>query len=95
MNRFLYGFLLCLVVILPGCALRGGPKTVARDRFDYSSALTNSLKEQMLMNLVKIRYLDPPTFLDVAQVVATYTFESSASLNLPSWGGASIGSAGE
>jgi hypothetical protein len=93
MNRFLCRSWLCLLLILPGCALRVGPKTVARDRFDYSAALTNSLKEQMLMNLVKIRYLDPPTFLDVAQVVATYTFEGSASVNLPDWAGAASGSA--
>lgn len=93
MRPLLRALLLCLLVVMPGCALRVGPKTVARDRFDYSAALTNSLKEQMLMNLVKIRYLDPPTFLDVAQVVATYTFEGSASLNLPSWAGEASGSA--
>jgi hypothetical protein len=94
MNRPLWGFLICLLVFLPGCAVRVGSKTVARDRFDYSSALSNSWKEQILMNLVKIRYVDPPTFLEVSQVVATYTFERSGSVNLPSWSGESLGPAG-
>ncbi len=93
MNRFLRGFFLCLLLVLPACTRRIGPKTVARDRFDYTAALGNSWKEQMLSNLVKIRYLDPPMFLDVAQVVATYTFEGSASVNLPDWSGAAAGSA--
>lgn len=93
MNRYWRGFFLCLLVILPACARRIGPKTVAGDRFDYTAALSNSWKEQMLSNLVKIRYLDPPMFLDVAQVVATYTFEGSASVNLPDWSGAAAGSA--
>ena len=93
MNRCWRGFFLCLLVILPACARRIGPKTVAGDRFDYTAALSNSWKEQMLANLVKIRYLDPPMFLEVAQVVATYTFEGSASVNLPDWSGAAAGSA--
>lgn len=87
--------LLAIVMMLSsaGCALRGGAKTVMRDRFDYAAVLTNSLKQQMLMNLVKLRYLDPPMFLDVAQVVTSYTFERSASINAPDWLGGQAGSA--
>jgi hypothetical protein len=40
--------------------------TVARDRFDYITAISDSWKSQMLLNLVKIRYGDAPVFLDVA-----------------------------
>jgi len=47
----------------------------------------------MLINMVKVRYVDPPMFMDVAQVVASYTFEGSASVNLPDWAGAAAGSA--
>ena len=45
------------------------------------------------MNVVKVRYLDPPMFLNVAQVVATYTFEGTASVNLPDWEGVPSGPA--
>ena len=83
----------CFFLFLNGCAVRVGPKTIARDRFDYTSALSNSWKEQMIMNMVKARYLDPPMFMDVAQVVTSYTFEGSASVNLPDWEGAAAGSA--
>ena len=54
---------------LGGCAARMGPTTLTHDRFDYSDAITRSWKEQMLLNMVKLRYMDPPMFLDVQQVV--------------------------
>ena len=45
------------------------PRTVARDRFDYISAISDSWKAQMLLNVVKLRYADAPVFLDVASVI--------------------------
>jgi hypothetical protein len=50
-----------------GCAAKVGPRSLAHDRFDYSAAITQSWKEQMLLNIAKLRYMDPPMFLDVQQ----------------------------
>jgi len=72
---------------LSGCGARVGPKNLAHDRFDYSSAITRSWKEQILLNMVKLRYLDPPMFLDVQQVVQQYTLEGSGSIFAPGWAG--------
>jgi len=63
------------LTIITGC--QGlGPATVARDRFDYSSSISESWKRQTLLNIVKMRYLDPPIFVDVGQIVAGYSFET-------------------
>ena len=55
-------FPLLLLLCFCGCAARVGPKSLAHDRFDYSAAITQSWKEQMLLNMVKLRYMDPPCF---------------------------------
>ncbi len=70
-----------------GCALRMGPKVVAQNRFDYSTVIERSWKEQMLLNMVRLRYLDPPFFLDVQQVISQYTFEGSGTIGGSGLGG--------
>ena len=66
------------VMLTGGCA-GIGPMTVARDRFDYNGEVARSWKEQTLLNIVKGRYLDVPVFLDVTQIVSSYSLESTAS----------------
>jgi len=77
------GFL--AAALLGAAALTGckhlGPKTVAVDRFDYSTAIADSWKQQTLLNIVKLRYMDLPVFMDVASVVSGYSMQTGVSVN--------------
>ena len=67
------------ILFLANCA-GIGPRTIPRDRFDYSSAISNSWKKQMLLNMIKIRYADIPVFVDVASVINQYALEGEITL---------------
>ena len=56
-----------------------GPHSLPRDRADYSLSLSDSWKEQTLLNIVKFRYVDPPVFVDVGSIVSSYSLSQSAS----------------
>jgi len=74
-------------LLLSGCHSIG-PGTVPRDRSDYSTSISESWKRQTLLNIIKLRYLDPPIFVDVGQIVAGYSLETgiNAGGNLSSLG---------
>jgi hypothetical protein len=66
-------------VFVAGCATVG-PATVPRDRFEYNAAVSDSWKEQTLLNIVKLRYADMPLFMQVASIVSGYTVEGTVNL---------------
>ncbi len=74
-------------IVLGGCSAFGAHRLPA-DRFDYSGAIAASTNEQMLLNLVRLRYNETPVFLDVNTVIAQYQVDARAQV------GAEIGFSG-
>jgi len=76
------------LVILGAIALSGltacssfGPDRISPDRFDYNEAISRSSNEQMLLNLVRLRYRDAPVFLNVSSVLTQYIYSGALSIN--------------
>jgi len=57
-----------------------GPQSLPRDRAAYSSGLADSWKEQMLLNIVKLRYIDAPIFVDISSITTGYSLTQTASV---------------
>jgi hypothetical protein len=83
-TRALRGFATRLLgvstLLLLGSCTHLGPHSIPSDRFDYSSAVADSWKQQTLLNIVKLRYMDLPVFVDVASIVAGYSMETTGSV---------------
>lgn len=70
---------LAMSLTMSGCASLG-VRQVGVDRSDYVEKLRESEKEQLLSNIVALRYGDAPMFLTVTSVISQYTREASASV---------------
>ena len=67
---------LLLCAALGGC-FRLGPDRLNEDQLGYSRALSAAEKRQTLLNVMRLRYGDAPTFLDATQVISGYQLQKS------------------
>lgn len=61
-----------------------GPGTVPRDRLAYNEAVSTSWKEQILLNIVRLRYHDMADFVDVGTIQQSHTLMGTVSGTLSS-----------
>ena len=75
----------CLAAsLLAGCQSIGSV-SVPRDRMDYATAIGESWKQMMLLNIVKQRYLDMPIYLGINSVISSYSLETKGNIGLTSF----------
>jgi hypothetical protein len=72
--RYLYLALLTLMLI--SCK-SVGPKYLPVDQFNFNTSISEASNEQLLMNLIRLRYSEPPVFLKVSSVINQYTRSGS------------------
>ena len=59
---------------LCGC-FRLGPERLDADQVGYARAVSEGEKRQTLLNVVRLRYADVPSFLDATQVISGYQLQ--------------------
>lgn len=79
MNRILLAVFSCLLVLSPfsGCNTVG-PKALEGARINYNEAIARTADQQLLLNLVRLKYRDTPLFLEITSVSTQYNLEWSA-----------------
>lgn len=72
---------LIFVFLLTSC-LNFGATQLPPDRVSYNNSLQYSDTQQMVLNIVRLRYNDAPYFLSVNNVVSQFSFTNSLDINL-------------
>ena len=75
MKKILPNVLLCTLFALTGCSSLG-PGAIQGSRSDYNLALRKTDDEQMLLNLVRLRYRDRPLLLEVSALNTQFSFRA-------------------
>lgn len=71
----------CLLgVLIAGCQSTFGPGALETMHPAYNQAIVNSLGQQMLLNLVRLRYRDIPYFLEVGSVTASLSLDTNVGM---------------
>lgn len=60
-----------------GCASIG-PNAIKKNRGNYNIAVQQTGNEQLLLNIVRLKYRDTPTFLELTSVTTSLVFEAIA-----------------
>lgn len=84
MRRLFCAFSFVLLLGLSSCHVSS--KTAldgTGGRNAYNMVLQSTNSEQMLLNLVRLRYYDSPYFLDVDSITTQFTYRTSASPTIP------------
>jgi len=77
------GFILIGLTALNGCSHLGSD-AVQHSRMNYNIAIEQTNSEQLLLNLVRLRYRDIPFFMETASISTSFSFEAglNASANI-------------
>ncbi len=68
-------------ILLTSCVGKIGPASIRSDTLQYNRAVQSSVDKQLLLNIVRLKYRDNPTFLDIGLVSSSYEFNRNANVN--------------
>ena len=68
------------LILITGCQTLG-PNAIKSGRPNYDFALQETNTQAMLLNIIRLRYNDVPSFLEITNIYAAPLFEGTASFN--------------
>ena len=69
-----------LVACLPAIGCQLGPKTLEHTHMHYNNAVQTTGSEEMLLNLVRMKYRDPIEFVRIPSITGQHTFNSDSGI---------------
>lgn len=75
-------FPILALMALTACSIYNTPENIAPERTRYNEVVRVTEDEQLLSNIVRLRYNDTPFFLDLGSVVVQYGVESNTNTGL-------------
>ncbi len=69
--------LVLFVMLSYGCSTMGA-KTIPRDQLDYGAAISDAWNQQLLTNIVRLRYVEAPFFVSLSSVINQYSRDVGA-----------------
>ena len=79
-NRTSVGFIVAGLTAIVQCGCVMGPRMLQASRAPYNEVIQRTTAEQLLLNLVRLKYRETPVFLEVGSVSAQFVFNQSADI---------------
>ena len=67
-------------LLLPGCT--NGPKLIMNSHIDYNKAVRQVMNEELLLNIVRMRYAEAPQFVSVSGITTQFQTSGGGSTDL-------------
>lgn len=75
-KSFKAGMILAITLLISSCA-SVGPRQIMYNRNDYNAIIRDTESQQLLLNIVRLRYLEPVGFLKVTNIAGSTSVTSS------------------
>jgi hypothetical protein len=75
--QLVWGIVGCLLIGVSGCTI--GPSALRGSRPEYNRVIQQTEKQELLLNIVRLRYGEHIKFLQVSSIVASWSMGASAS----------------
>jgi hypothetical protein len=79
LNKFYFPLMALIIFMSYGCA-QYGPNHIKSERSSYNQAIQKTNNEQLILNLVRLKYRDNPLFMEVSNLASQFTIQNKIGL---------------